>query len=135
MSGKAVVISQHGPIPHFFTTIKQHGALLAKGRILGLQFDELFSDGLYMHIGEPAIDAAEKIRAALSANGFDLRFGFPTNQIFCKIENSKLEKLSEHIEYSFWEKYDDSHTIIRFATSWASTENDTQKLIGIICKL
>lgn len=130
--GEAVVIPKHGYIPHFFTIIKQHGALLAKGRILGLQFDELFSDDLYLRIGEPAIAAADKIRSTLRDKGFELCFDSPTNQIFCKIENSKLERLSELVEYGFWEKADDSHTIIRFATSWATTEKDTQALIEII---
>ena len=127
-----MVIPKHGYIPHFFTIIKQHGALLAKGRILGLQFDELFSDDLYLRIGEPAIAAADKIRSTLRDKGFELCFDSPTNQIFCKIENSKLERLSELVEYGFWEKADDSHTIIRFATSWATTEKDTQALIEII---
>lgn len=130
--GEAVVIPKHGFISHFFTLIKQHGALLAKGRLLGLQFDELFSDDLYLHIGEPAIAAADKIRFTLRDKGFELCFGSPTNQIFCKIENSKLERLSELVEYSFWEKADDLHTIIRFATSWATTDKDTQALIEII---
>lgn len=130
--GEAVVIPKHGYIPHFFTIIKQHGALFAKGRILGLQFDELFSDDLYLHIGDPAIAAADKIRSALSEKGFELCFGSPTNQIFCKIENCRLEKLSELVEYSFWEKADDSHTMIRFATSWATTVEDAQALIEII---
>ena len=119
-------------IPHFFTIIKQHGALLAKGRILGIQFDELFKDDLYLRIGEPAIRAADRIREALAAKGYDLCFGSPTNQIFCVMENGKLREIGEKVEYSFWEKYDGDHTVVRFATDWAVTEEETQALIGIL---
>ncbi len=130
--GEAVVIPDPDRIPHFFTIIKQHGALLAKGRILGIQFDELFKDDLYLRIGEPAIRAADRIREALAAKGYDLCFGSPTNQIFCVVENGKLREIGEKAEYSFWEKYDEDHTVIRFATDWAVTEEETEALIGIL---
>ena len=93
--GEAVVIPQPGLIPHFFTIIKQHGALLAKGRLLGLQFDMLFTDGLYQRIGEAALRAAEDIRTALRANGYQLCFASPTNQTFCLVDREQMEKLAE----------------------------------------
>lgn len=130
--GEAVVIPHAGLIPHLFTIIKQHGALLAKGRLLGIQFDELFTDHLYEHIGEPAIQAADRIRETLIKNGFELCFDSPTNQIFCIVENEFMEKLGEKVEFGFWEKYDESHTIIRFATSWATTEGDVAQLIRLL---
>ncbi len=130
--GEAVVIPKSGLIPHFFTIIKQHGALLAKGRLLGIQFGELFEDGLYEHIGDGAARNADKIREALSANGFELCFGSPTNQVFCILEDSFMEKLSEKVEFGFWEKYDESHTVVRFATSWATRDEDVDTLISLL---
>ena len=130
--GEAVVVSDPKKIPHFFTIIKQHGALLAKGRLLGIQFDELFRNNLYLNIGEPAIKAAESIRNALQEKGYRLCFESPTNQIFCIMENDALERLGEKVEYSFWEKYDDNHTVIRLATDWAATEEETKALIDVL---
>ena len=123
-----MVIPKAGTIPHFFTIIKQHGALLAKGRLLGIQFDELFTDRLYERIGMPAIQAADRIRQILSQKGYVLCFDSPTNQVFCIIENSEMGRLAEKVEFGFWEKYDDSHTIIRFATSWATRMEDVETL-------
>lgn len=133
--GEAVVIPQKGLIPHFFTIIKQHGALLAKGRIAGIQFSELFTDGLYERIGKPAMDAAVLIKDALKRLGFDTYIDTPTNQTFCVVSNEMMEVLSKDVEFGFWEKYDETHCVIRFATSWATTIEDTQKLIQILEKL
>ena len=83
-----MVFPKPGLIPHFFTIIKQHGALLAKGRILGIQFDVLFENDLYEHIGEPAIAAADKIREGLKENGIELYLDAPTNQVFCVVDNA-----------------------------------------------
>lgn len=130
--GEAVVVPESQRIPHLFTIIKQHGALLAKGRLLGLQFDVLFRDDLYIKIGVPAITAAERIRLALREKGYPLYFESPTNQIFCIINNDVLESWKEKIAYSFWEKYDEMHTVIRLATDWGTTDVETQALIDIL---
>ena len=130
--GEAVVVPKPEEMPHLFTIIKQHGALLAKGRLLGIQFDELFRDDLYMKIGKSAIEAAERITRALQEKGYRLYFESPTNQIFVIIENDALKKLGEKVEYSFWEKYDDNHTVIRFATDWGTTEAEANALIDIL---
>ena len=130
--GEAVVIPQKGLIPHFFTIIKQHGALLAKGRIAGIQFDELFTDGLYERIGKPAIDAAEQIKEALRKFGYKLALDTPTNQIFCIASNEVMKKIAQDVEFGFWENYDETHSVIRFATSWATTMEDTHKLIRLL---
>ena len=79
--GEAIVIPDKNRLPHFITTIKQHGALLAKGRLLGIQFEMLFEDDLYFRIGEKAIQAADKIRSFLDAYGFRQYFASPTNQM------------------------------------------------------
>ena len=132
--GEAVVIPNAETIPHFFTIIKQQGALLAKGRLLGLQFDTLFTDHLYEKIGLPAIQAADRIRQILSQNGYALCFDSPTNQVFCVIENAAMERLAKQVEFGFWEAYDDTHTIIRFATSWATRPEDAEALSYILTK-
>ena len=133
--GEAVVIPQAGSVPHLFTLIKQHGALLAKGRMLGIQFDALFTDNLYLKIGKPAIEAAVRIKEALLSLGYQLYFDTPTNQIFCVVEDARLQELGKQIEYSFWEKCGANQTVIRLASSWATTEADTEKLIRVLRKL
>ena len=130
--GEAVVIPDPGLIPHFFTIVKQHGALLAKGRLLGIQFDTLFTDDLYLQIGRNAIAAADAIREALRAIGCSLAFPAPTNQVFLCLEDGVLDRLSKQIVFSFWEKPDDGHTVIRLATSWATAAGETDQLIRVL---
>ena len=130
--GEAVVIPKHNTIPHFFTIIKQHGALLAKGRLLGLQFDTLFTNGLYEKLGIPAQNGAERIRQILIEKGYTLCFDSLTNQSFCIMEDRKLPRLAKHVSYGFWEKYDADHTIVRFATNWATRIEDVEKLGEIL---
>ena len=127
--GEAVVVPEHDRIPHLFTIIKQHGALLAKGRITGLQFDTLFTDDLYGSIGRNAIEIAQKIRRALTEKGYEFAFHSPTNQIFIKLDKNKADALSRNIEMGFWENVDDSHVVMRIATSWATKAEDVDRLI------
>ena len=127
--GEAVVVPQHNYIPHLFTIIKQHGALLAKGRIAGIQFDTLFTDRLYEEIGKPAIEAADAVRKALAEKGYQLVFPNPTNQIFVLLKEDKAKSLSEKIEMGFWEYTDDTHMIMRIAISWAISPDEVKSLI------
>ena len=113
---------------HFITQIKQHGALLAKGRLLGVQFDALFTDNLYYKIGEHGILMAEKLKNIFKTKGFRFYLESPTNQQFIILENSKMDELSKTIAFSFWEKYDENHTVVRFATSWSTTQQDLEEL-------
>ena len=128
--GEAVVVPQRNFIPHFFTIIKQHGALLAKGRIAGIQFETLFTENLYDKIGQTAIEAADRIRKALSDKGYKLAIPSPTNQIFIELDKAQLAALSEKVELGFWENIDENHTIIRIATSWATRQEDVDRLIA-----
>lgn len=130
--GEAVVIPDPHLIPHFFTIIKQDGALLAKGWLLGIQFDELFKDDLYLHIGETAVQYADQIKQELVKDGYSLYFDSPTNQIFFVIANDQLETLGQKAVYSYMEKYDETHAVIRFATSWSTAKEDVDKLCQII---
>ncbi len=133
--GEALVVPKPEALPHFFTIMKQHGALLAKGRLLGIQFGTLFTDDLYQSIGKTALDAADRIREVLRTNGYTFAIDSPTNQIFIILENEMLERLSQTVEYSFWEAYDETHTVIRLATSWATTDEDVEALTALLVSL
>ena len=130
--GEAVVITKPNLIPHFFTSIKQHGALLAKGRVLGIQFDVLFTDDLYLKIARNAIDKANKMKEIFKAKQYRFYLETPTNQQFIIMENSRMQELRQKISFSFWAKYDESHTIVRFATSWATTDEAIKELESIL---
>lgn len=130
--GEALVIPKPNFIPHLFSIIKQHGALLAKGRIAGIQFDTLFTDNLYGRIGNVAITAANKIRSALTEKGYQLAFPSPTNQIFIILDKTQAASLSQKIEMGFWENLDDNHVVMRIATSWASSDEDVDQLLALL---
>ena len=120
LCGEAVVFTKKAP-KHFFTTIKQHGALLAKGRLLGVQFDTLFTDNLYGRIAKNAIDRAQDMIAVLKEKGIPFFLESPTNQQFVILENGYMDRLSKEVGFDIWEPYDATHTVVRFATSWATT--------------
>lgn len=130
--GEAVVMPNPHLIPHFFTILKQKGALLAKGRLLGIQFDELFKDNLYMHIGDTAIQYAQKITQTLKENGYPLYLETVTNQIFFYVDQPLLDRLSENVDLSFWEKADETHSIVRIAISWATQQKDVDALCNLL---
>ena len=127
--GEAVVFPRRGAAPHFFTLVKQHGALLAKGRVAGIQFDMLFTDGLYDAIGKSAIAAADRIRRALDEKGYAQAIPSPTNQIFVVLSPEKAKALSRRVEMGFWENLGDGRVVMRLATSWATTDGDVDGLI------
>lgn len=127
LCGEAVVFPHGGP-KHFFTTIKQHGALLAKGRLLGVQFDTLFTDNLYGRIAANAIDRAREMIAVLKEKGIPFFLESPTNQQFVILENGYMDHLSKEVGFDIWQPYDENHTVVRFATSWATTSEQIQRL-------
>lgn len=128
LCGEAVVFT-HGNRPaHFLTSVKKRGALLAKGRLIGVQFDALFTDDLYFRIGRYGIDAAERVRKIFAAAGVPMFIDSPTNQQFPILEDSKIEKLRETMAFSIWERYDETHSVVRFATSWSTTQEDLEAL-------
>ena len=132
MCGEAGVFPRGNAPEHFMTMIKQRGALLAKGRLLGVQFDTLFTDGLYFEISRHAIAMAELLRAALKEKGYRFFIESPTNQIFVIMENERIRELREKVRFEFWERYDENHTVMRFATSWATAPEDVETLIGLL---
>ena len=128
LCGEAVVFT-HGNRPaHFLTSVKKRGALLAKGRLVGVQFNALFTEGLYLRTGKHGIAMAEKLKALFDAKGIKMFIDSPTNQQFPILEDSKMEKLKEKLAFTEWEKYDEDHTIVRFATSWSTTDEDMKVL-------
>ncbi|MCI8584611.1 MAG: low specificity L-threonine aldolase [Lachnospiraceae bacterium] len=132
LCGEAVVFPRRSAPKHFLTIIKQHGALLAKGRLLGIQFDALFTDDLYFKISRHAIDMAEFLKKGLRECGIHFHLESPTNQQFVLFGDEDLDRLKKHAALSFWEKPDEDHTIVRLATSWATKEADILTFIKIL---
>ncbi|WP_026670404.1 threonine aldolase family protein [Butyrivibrio sp. AE3006] len=128
LCGEAVVFTKGNKPKHFLTSIKRRGALLAKGRLLGVQFDALFTDDLYFKISKHAIDMAEKLKDICRAHELSMFLESPTNQQFVVFEDEKLKKLQEKVAVSFWEKPDKNHTVVRLATSWSTTDEDLAEL-------
>ncbi len=132
LCGEAVVFP-HGTMPkQFLTTVKQHGALMAKGRLLGVQFDALFEDGLYFEISRNAIQTAETLKKVFREKRCSIWRETPTNQQFLVLENTEMTRLREHVAFSFWEKYDAAHTVCRFVTSWATKQEDINALRALL---
>jgi threonine aldolase len=132
LCGEALVFTKNNAPAHFTNLIKKHGALLAKGRLLGVQFDALFTDDLYYKISRHAIEMAKLLRDAFKSKNYSFFIDSPSNQLFIVLDNIKMAELSEKVSFSFWERLDDSHTVVRFATSWATTEEAVSRLIALI---
>lgn len=132
LCGEAIVFTKNNRPKHFMNMIKRRGALLAKGRLLGIQFDTLFTDGLYFRIGEHAIEMAEKLKEIFVRKGYEFYLESPTNQQFIILENGKLEELKKEVAFSFWEKPDEDHTVVRFATSWSTSRKDLDALEALL---
>jgi len=121
-------VSRNNTPKHFLNLIKKRGALVAKGRLLGVQFDALFSNDLYNRIGQHASEMAEQIKALFKEKGYRFFLDSPTNQQFIILENSKIKELEKEVVMGFWEEYDADHTVMRFATSWSTTQEDIEAL-------
>lgn len=128
LCGEAVVFTRQNMPKHFTASVKRRGALMAKGRLLGLQFDALFSDDLYFRIGRHAIEKAAQMKGIFTAHGIRFYIQSPTNQQFVILENRQMKTLRESVSFSFWEKADDDHTVVRFATGWSTTDEDLRAL-------
>jgi len=130
--GEAVVITNDLIKKDFRYCIKQNGGMLAKGRLLGIQFLTLFEDGLYFRLSEHAVSLALKIRDAFKAKGFPFIAESPSNQQFPILPDCVLEKLGKDFLFSVWQKVDESHTAVRFCTSWATRPEAVDKLLKAI---
>lgn len=130
--GEAVVFPGKNTIPGFFTLMKQQGAVLAKGRLLGIQFETLFTDGLYLKISEHAIDMAMKLKKILVENGCPLWLDSPTNQQFAVLDAAQRKMLEQKVSFEIWEELEGGGAAVRFATSWATKQEDLDALEQIL---
>jgi threonine aldolase len=131
LCGEAVVFPGGAP-KHFFTTVKQHGALLAKGRLLGIQFETLFTDGLYFSIARNAIDRAMELKQLFLSKGYELFLDSPTNQQFILLPKEAAAALEGKVAYEVWEYLPDGRAVTRFATSWATTREQLSALAALL---
>ena len=132
LCGEAIVFKKGVQPEHFETVAKQRGAMIAKGRLLGAQFDALFTEDTYMKISRHAIRMAGEIRRIFTERGYRMFIDSPTNQQFPILEDGILESIKGKVGFCFWEKYDENHTVVRFASSWATTEEDIAYLEQVI---
>ena len=132
MFGEAVVICNPAISQDFRYIIKQRGGMLAKGWLLGLQFEALFEDDLYFQLSRHANRMADRLRAALSDAGFRLLLPGTTNQVFAVLPDNLLAQLSESFTFMLHEKMDDGYTAVRFCTSWATSPESIDKLVAAI---
>ena len=129
--GEALVFTREAP-NHLLSQVKRHGGLLAKGRALGVQFDALFTDGLYERIGEEAIRCARRIRAILERKGYPFAWASPTNQQFVILSDTEAEKLLSVVGFDLWGRRDAGHWIARFTSSWSTTDDAVDELDRIL---
>ena len=135
MFGEAVVIVNPELNTRFSYMIKQRGGMLAKGRLLGLQFSALMEDGLYFEIGKKAVDQAMRIRTALMEKEIPLLVDSPTNQLFPIFSDDQAEALEEDFDLSFFERVDESHVALRVCTSWATPDAYVDQFIEAVKNL
>lgn len=135
MMGEAVVFSGMKAPKYFFTNVKRHGALLAKGRMLGIQFDTLFTNNLYFKISKHAIDMAIRIRSIFTKHCIKIAYYSPTNQQFVSLSPTLYDALSKNVAFEIWERKSDDEIICRFVTSWATKETEIEELDKELSKL
>ena len=133
--GEAVVISNPGLNQDFRYLIKQRGGMLAKGRLLGVQFEAFLSDGLFLEIGKKEVAQALRLRRAFEEAGCPLYVDSVTNQQFPVLANRAIEALRDKYSFETWAKVDEEHTAVRFCTSWSTTDEDIDVLIEDIKRL
>ena len=130
--GEAVVIMNEALKKDFRFIMKQRGGRLAKGRLLGIQFVVLFTDDLYRTISKNAIETAAVLKKGLAEKGYQFFMDSPTNQVFIVLSNEQLAALEGKAKFGFWEKYDDTHTVVRIATSWATRMEEVNALLELM---
>lgn len=133
--GEALVYTNTRAPKYIFTIIKRHGALLAKGRVLGLQFETLFADDLYFRVSRHAIDMAQALRRVFAKHGLSLGIDSPTNQQFVILSKEQKQQLAEEIAFEIWEPLPDDCLLCRFVTCWATTEADIAALDEALARI
>ena len=133
--GEAVVFPRPGRIRNFRTLIKQQGGLLAKGRLLGIQFETLFEDNLYFEISKHADQQAMRIREAFEARGISMLYNSVTNQQFPILTQEQYDKLARDFAFEEWERMEDGRVACRFCTSWATLPANVDSLVSAVSAL
>ena len=126
--GEAVVFTNRPAHKHFFSIQKQHGAVIAKGALIGLQFEALFTDNLYMKLARHANDMAMRMKQIFKEKGYEFYIDSPTNQQFIILPDAQVERLAKHVEFTHWGQAPGHRTICRFVTSWATTPHELEAL-------
>ena len=132
LCGEAVVFAPGCTPDHFRSLTKQHGAMTAKGRLLGVQFEALFTDNLYLNISRNAIERAEELKELFKSRGYEFFIDSPTNQQFIVLTEDQMKRIGEKCRFGFWERIDNDRCVVRFATSYATTKEDILALSEII---
>lgn len=130
--GEAVVTARPELLPHFFTLIKQHGALLAKGRLHGLQFSTLFTDGLYERLGRHAVEQALRMKEGFVARGYEAYLDSPTNQQFFRLPNELIDRLTPEVSFELWGPRGETDSLVRFVTDWGTPPSDIDRLLRLL---
>ena len=133
--GEALVILNNALKPYFRNVMKQHGGMLAKGRLLGVQFTAILQDDLWLQTARHANELAQRLAAALTAMGVPLYAASPTNQVFPIFTNAQVEALRQNFSFEFIARVDENHSAIRFVTSWATRPEDVDALICAVRSL
>lgn len=128
LCGEAVVFTRNNKPDHFITSVKKRGALLAKGRLLGIQFDTLFTNDLYFRISKHAIEMADKLKEIIRSKGWEFYIDSPTNQQLILMNEEQMAELGKYVTFDKWGVYDEERTIVRLATSWSTSEDDLKVL-------
>lgn len=130
--GEAVVVPNRKLLRNFFPLMKQHGAVLAKGRLLGLQFETLFTDNLYFRLSRNAIERAMEIKQALLAKGYKPYADSPSNQQIFYLPNEKIEDLKQYVSFELWGRQGETQTPVRFVCDWSTTKEETEQFIALL---
>lgn len=130
--GEAVVLKNDKLIPHFFSYVKRIGAMLAKGRLLGIQFETMFEDGLYYECARIGVERAMALRAAFEAKGYKPINDSPTNQQFFELPNEEIDHLLKVATFELWGPRGEKSSVARFVTNWATTENAVAQLAALL---
>lgn len=130
--GEAVVTAKAEMLPRFMSLMKLHGALLAKGRLLGVQFIALFTNDLYMRIGRHADRLAQLLKEGFIAKGYKPYINSPTNQQFFILPNIVIDRLSEDVGFELWGPRGERESIVRFVTDWSTTQGDVETLLSLL---
>jgi threonine aldolase len=130
--GEAVVITNPDIMKHPVPLIKQHGALMAKGRLLGVQFETLFTDNLYHEIARGVVQKAIRLKEAFVSAGYKVEVDSPTNQQFFRLPNEVVDRLQENVSFEMWGPRGEKESVVRFVTGWTTTDKEIDTLVSLI---